>query len=101
MTKQPMGLGTPDPIGASPSEPDADDMGPASGGAILSPDTVKYHPEPHNCGNCQHMQGSSCEVIGQNVEAEGACDVWEGEGGSAGSGEPDADDMGPTAPGPQ
>jgi hypothetical protein len=77
--------------GMSP-EPDADDMGgPPDNdmddkGATLSPETVGYHEEAHNCGNCKHNQGGNCEVIGQQVADEGGCSVWEDAGAETDTG---------------
>jgi hypothetical protein len=80
------GISAPPPIGGVP-EPDADDMGgPPDHDAddkagMLSAETVGYHEEAHNCGNCKHQQNGNCEVIGQQVANEGGCSVWE-DGGS-------------------
>jgi len=101
-----MGIGMPDPIGSAPppQEPDDDDMGQPGGGATLSPETVKYHEGPQNCGNCMHMQGGHCEVIGRDVADEGGCDVWEGGGGNEAGGlspvPPAGSPMGSGPPGP-
>lgn len=94
--KPPAPKAAPAPPPPDPNEPDADDMGDGGGGpggGLISAERVHYHPEAHNCGNCQHMQqDGNCEVIGQQVHPDGGCDVWEGgggeEAGSAASGAP-------------
>jgi hypothetical protein len=108
-TKRSLTLGAPTPLGA-PKPPmgggrmpfmqdggpgggaEPDGAEPATGGgAVLSADTIGYHPEPHNCGNCKHNLGGTCEVMAGPVTADGGCDVW--EGGEQEEEEPEQPDM--------
>jgi hypothetical protein len=86
-------LGAPAPVGAPPSPPPGAGMGMGDGdaddstsGGMLSPDTIGYHDDPHNCGNCKHDQNDTCELTGTPVNDQGGCMVWEG-GASAGGGD--------------
>ena len=55
-----------------------------AGTGMLSADTVGYHEDAQNCGNCKHNQQGQCDVIGQQVSDEGGCHVWEAGGGGGG-----------------
>jgi hypothetical protein len=96
------GLEAPAPLGKPPAvapqppdnEPDEDDT---PGGGTLSPQTVMYHADAQNCGNCKHNESGQCNVIGQAVSEEGGCCVWEGGAGDEGS--PDASAMPPAGGG--
>ena len=77
------GMEAPDDIGGSPapqspSDNDGDEQ--QGGGVVLSLDQMGYHPEPHACSLCKHFQSdNTCEVAQQEVDPNGACDVFAGQ----------------------
>jgi hypothetical protein len=80
----PKSIGSPSPVGAKPPMMPPMGMPPGPGGdagaGMLTAETVGYHADPHNCGNCKHQSSGQCEVIGEQVTPVGGCSVWEGGG---------------------